>query len=292
MFIVAGTIPSNIGKIITGEASYRDGKIFIDGNFLPVTRGTAALLGASSITCKHLKIRKPIAILTGDIGEKFSSGTILYKTIKEILEKESVKALVLHYLKPNIIYHNKLMETIQNLKSKPILIADAGSMYVAKAAGQASLYDLFTPDLGELAFLADDKADHPAYTRGFICHLEGEVLNLIKRAYENKNAAKYMCIKGSTDYVCHEGEIVSYVSEPDIDVLEPIGGTGDTLVGIASALIYQGISIDKASTLAAKINRWAGKIANPTPATQIYEIIKQIPAAFDKESWFIATTKN
>ena len=282
MFLVAGTIPSNIGKIITGKVTYRDGKISIDGDFLPVTRGTAALLGASSTICQHLKIAQPFAILAGDIGEK-SSGTILYKKIEEILKKESVKVLALHYLKPNIIYHRTLMKTIQNLKSKPILIADAGSMYVAKAAGQAPLYDLFTPDLGELAFLADDKADHPAYTRGFICHLEGEVLNLIKRAYDNKNAAKYMCIKGSTDYVCYEGEILSNVSAPDIDVLEAIGGTGDTLAGIAAALIYQGTSIDKAATQAAKINRWAGKLANPTPATQIYEIIKQIPAAFDKQ---------
>ena len=144
------------------------------------------------------------------------------------------------------------------------------------------MHQLSRLSTGELAFLADDKADHPAYTRGFICHLEGEVLNLIKRAYDNKNAAKYMCIKGSTDYVCHEGEILSNVNEPDIDILESIGGTGDTITGIASALIYQGISIDKATTQASKINRWAGKIANPTPATQIYEIIKQIPKALDK----------
>lgn len=281
MFIVAGTIPSNIGQIITGKANYNDGRILIGENSFPVTRGTAALVGASSILCQHIKIEQPYAVLVGDIGEK-SSDTILYKKLQEIIEKEFVKVLALHYLKPNIIYHKKLMETIQNLPSKPILIADAGSMYVAKASGQASLYDLFTPDLGELAYLADDKADHPAYTRGFICHLEGEVLNLIKRAYDNKNSAKYLCVKGSTDYVCYRGDILSSINKPNIDVLEPIGGTGDTLTGIVTALIYQGISIDKAAKLAAELNRWAGKIANPTPATQINEIIKQIPKALDK----------
>ena len=281
MFIIAGTIPSNIGKIITGYAKYEYGKILVGESNLTVNRGTAALVGASAILCQHLNIEQPYAILAGDIGEN-SSDSILYQKLQETMEKESVKVLVLHYLKPNIIYHKKLMETIQNLKSKPMLIADAGSMYVAKAAGQALLYDLFTPDLGELAFLADDKADHPAYTRGFICHLEEDILSLIKRAYDNKNAAKYLCIKGSTDYVCYMGEILSDISQPDVDVLEPIGGTGDTLTGIASTLIYQGTDIDKASIIAAKINRWAGKIANPTPATQIHQIIKHIPKAFDK----------
>jgi len=45
------------------------------------------------------------------------------------------------------------------------LIADAGFMYAAKMSGQASKYDLFTPDVGELAFLADEEAPHLFYTR-------------------------------------------------------------------------------------------------------------------------------
>ena len=53
---------------------------------------------------------------------------------------------------------------MKSLGKKPILVADAGSMYVAKAGGDAPFYDVFTPDLGETAFLADEKAMHPMYT--------------------------------------------------------------------------------------------------------------------------------
>ena len=47
---------------------------------------------------------------------------------------------------------------------KPTLVADAGFMYVAKMSGYADAYDLFTPEAGELAILADEKAPHPFYT--------------------------------------------------------------------------------------------------------------------------------
>jgi len=195
------------------------------------------------------------------------------------LKKNSIRVLALHYLMPNILYHKRLMARIQKCVPKPILIADAGAMYVAKAAGQAPQYDLFTPDLGELAYLADDKASHPAYTRGFICRLEEEVPTLIKRAYQYNNAATYLCVKGCTDYMCYKGEIIKHVDHPDVEVLEAIGGTGDTLSGIATALIYKDVSIDQACFLAALANRWAGKLTDPTPATQIGEILQQIPAA-------------
>ncbi|MEA2039117.1 MAG: hypothetical protein U9N82_04730 [Thermodesulfobacteriota bacterium] len=44
-------------------------------------------------------------------------------------------------------------------------------------------YDLFTPDVGELAFLADEAAPHPFYASGFILHQEKRIPDLIKRAY-------------------------------------------------------------------------------------------------------------
>ncbi|MFO7970579.1 MAG: sugar kinase, partial [Desulfobacterales bacterium] len=55
---------------------------------------------------------------------------------------------------------------------RPTLIADAGFMYAAKMSGLSEAYELFTPDAGELAFLADEEAPHPFYTRGFILHEE------------------------------------------------------------------------------------------------------------------------
>ena len=278
MLLLAGTVPFDVGEIISGQVDYREGNFWIGDHQLSVSRGTAALICAAAISCRHLGIDLPYAVLAGDIGQK-SSGSFIYKALQDFLVKNSVRALALHYLMPNILYHKKLMAAIQTLNPKPFLMADAGSMYVAKAAGQAHLYDLFTPDLGELAFLADDKASHPAYTRGFICRMEEEVPALIKRAYQFNNAAAYLCVKGSTDYICYQGEIINTVDDPSVEVLEAIGGTGDTLSGIVAALIYKNISIEKACVLAARANRLAGKMADPTPSTQIGEIIRFIPEA-------------
>ncbi|MGA1792197.1 MAG: NAD(P)H-hydrate dehydratase [bacterium] len=281
MLLIGGTIPCDVGQVITGKAYYESGNILADKRSLPVSRGTAALVGAAAITCRHLGLEPPHVLLAGDIGQK-TTGAIIYESLQAFLEKAQVHTLTLHYLMPNIRYHKALMKSIQKKSPKPILIADAGSMYVAKAAGQAPLYDLFTPDMGELAFLADDQAAHPAYTRGFICHLEDNVPELIKRAFEYKNTARYLCVKGRIDYICHDGVILDRIDEPSIESLEAIGGTGDTLTGIASVLISKGLDIHKACLSAAKANRWAGKLSSPTPATQIREIIDHIPEALNK----------
>ena len=57
---------------------------------------------------------------------------------------------------------------LEEWKRRPIVVADAGFMYAAIMSGYAASYVLFTPDVGELAFLADEKAPHPFYTRGYI----------------------------------------------------------------------------------------------------------------------------
>ena len=110
-------------------------------------------------------------------------------------------------------------------------------MYAAKMSGQAQSYDLFTPDVGELSFLADESAPHPFYTRGFILHQDNQVPDLIARAYAYKNGARHLLVKGSVDYVVADGEITDQISEPATEAMEAIGGTGDTLTGLACALI-------------------------------------------------------
>jgi len=60
------------------------------------------------------------------------------------------------------------------------------------------------------------------------------------------------------------------------------GGTGDTLTGIVSVLIETGMGISEAASIAARANRLAGYYAEPTPATQVMEIIRQIPRAIDE----------
>jgi NAD(P)H-hydrate repair Nnr-like enzyme with NAD(P)H-hydrate dehydratase domain len=171
---------------------------------------------------------------------------------------------------------------IQKMKQTPTLLADAGFMYVAKASGYAPFYDLFLPDLGELAFLADEKAMHPAYTRGFLTMLEDDPTRLIERAFSTGNAARYLCVKGRIDHICAHGKIVEAVGSPMIDALEPIGGTGDTITGMAAGLLSHGYAIPEACRIACSANRIAGQMAAVTPATQIEQIISLIPAALDE----------
>jgi len=69
------------------------------------------------------------------------------------------------------------------------------------------------------------------------------------------------------------------VDTPSVPDLEPIGGTGDTVTGIAAALIQAGLPIPAAAEAAARINRIAGSLARPTPATQVTDIIACIKPA-------------
>ena len=62
-------------------------------------------------------------------------------------------------------WHNRILLAIEDLPVRPLLMADDGYMYVAKMSGYAASYDLFTPDVGELAFLSDEK-----YRTFFRCH--------------------------------------------------------------------------------------------------------------------------
>jgi NAD(P)H-hydrate repair Nnr-like enzyme with NAD(P)H-hydrate dehydratase domain len=73
--------------------------------------------------------------------------------------------------------------------------------------------------------------------------------------------------------------ILDTIDQPVIEELEPIGGTGDTITGIAAALAASGMPVPDACAAACRANRMAGMLARPTPATQIYEIIEKIPWA-------------
>jgi NAD(P)H-hydrate repair Nnr-like enzyme with NAD(P)H-hydrate dehydratase domain len=88
-----------------------------------------------------------------------------------------------------------------------------------------------------------------------------------------------MFVKGEVDYICQHGEIIEEISQPKIEALEPVGGTGDTITGMISALIYAGKSPLEACRIAGRANRRAGELSHPTPATQIKDIVKYIPKA-------------
>jgi NAD(P)H-hydrate repair Nnr-like enzyme with NAD(P)H-hydrate dehydratase domain len=222
----------------------------------------------------------PLCFLVGDEGLGEGSRG-LYAFLKDRLPRTDVRVITFHYLQPDVDWHNRVLLALEERGELPLLIADAGYMYAAKMSGFASCYDLFTPDMGELAFLADDMAPHPFYTRGFILHEEGNVPHLIQRAYDGENAAKTLLIKGSKDYICTKEATLATVDTPSVPTLEPIGGTGDTLTGIVAALMYGGHPVAEAAIMAARVNRLAGALAKPTPATQVADVVKKIPEALE-----------
>lgn len=276
MLLVVGTVPDSKFPLVLGEAQLIGDYISVQGYKVPVNRGTPALIAAAIKTAQIKGNGKVFAWLAGDIGLGDGSRR-LYKTITEAVKEHDFDVITFHYLLPDADWHARVIFAVQEMKRKPVLIADAGFMYAAKMSGQADEYDLFTPDAGELAFLADEEAPHPFYTRGFILHDDKNGPGLIKRAYEHDNAARYLLVKGEKDYVADKGIIIGTIDNPSEDAMEAIGGTGDTLTGIVSALIDSGMDIPEAAILAAKANRLAGHLAKPDPSTQIVSIIEKIP---------------
>jgi len=86
-----------------------------------------------------------------------------------------------------------------------------------------------------------------------------------------------LLVKGKTDYVAQGGEILCTINEPDVPHLEPIGGTGDTITGLVSGLVYSGLAPKDAAIFACRTNRTAGKLVGPNPATKVKDIIDQFP---------------
>lgn len=255
--------------------------ISVDGHRASVNRGTPALLAAAARALEALGQPPPFAYLVGDTGRGDGSRR-LYEYICGHLERENHRTVALHYMQPDVEWHRRFMLAIGRMAQPPTLVADAGFMYAAKMSGQSQAYDLFTPDIGEMAFLADEAAPHPFYTRGFILHEEDRVEDLIARAYTHQNAAQYLLVKGRQDYLADRDGIQAVIDSHTEEAMEAIGGTGDTLTGVVAALSAGGMKIADAAVAAAKVNRLAGFHAHPTPGTQVDEIIRQIPRALDE----------
>lgn len=278
MLAVVGTIPEADFPLVAGAVAAAPPGLVIQGRAIDLSRGTPALLAAALKCLQALGRPQPFGILAGDTGLGHGSAG-LYEYLASHLRAHAFTAIAFHYILPMVDGHNRVFLALEELKPRPCLIADAGFMYVAKMSGLAPAYDLFTPDAGELAFLADEEAPHPFYTRGFILKEEERVPELIARAYAHHNAARYLLVKGAVDYLADREGILAAVRKPQVATLEPIGGTGDTLTGIVAALIAAGFDIPTAAVTAARVNRLAGQLANPTPATSVGEIVDQIPAA-------------
>ncbi|MCW7753888.1 sugar kinase [Desulfobotulus sp. H1] len=278
MLVIAGTVPDPNFPLVTGPA-YLEGRSLKVGNYLiPILRGTPALVAAAIRTAEFVGDKPPHVLLAGDTGRGGGS-RLVYQHIVENAHSFAAATLTFHYLQPEVDWHNRILMALDALPLPPVRIADAGFMYAAKMSGYATSYDLFTPDVGELAFLADEKAPHPFYTRGFILHQDQQAPELIKRAYAHDNAAGHLLVKGAVDLFASGENIHWRIDSPGCEVMEAMGGTGDTITGMASALIASGIHMEKACHMAALANRHAGMLTQPTPATQVVEIIRAIPQA-------------
>lgn len=278
MLAVVGTVPNVHFPLTHGPVQLVNNQLRINDLNIPINRGTPALLAAAARASETMRGQRIHAFLVGDTG-KGDGSRALYQFLTRHLSEFEFQTLTFHYLQPDVDWHNKVLFAIEEMKQRPVIIADAGYMYAAKMSGQAARYDLFTPDSGELAFLADEIAPHPFYTRGFILHQSNNETELVKRAYQFQNAAKYLLVKGQADYIANAGTIIDTVEQPSFEAMEAIGGTGDTLTGLVSVLCNLDYAPDQASILAAKINRWSGYYAHPSPATQISELIEKIPNA-------------
>ena len=283
MWCIAGTLPDPDFSLcpagLEGENTIAGGLLHLpDGQAVPVQRGTAALAATAILASQALGIAPPRLLLAGDPGSGAGSRAI-YAWLEQNLAALSPAGLTFHYLFPDQDWHNRVLMAAQALAVPPVMVADAGFMYVAKMSGYADAYDLFTPDLGELAFLADEKAPHPFYTRGFLLAREDDVPPLLQRALEHGNCPKNLIIKGSKDYIVVDGRVIATVDAPSVPAMECIGGTGDLVTGLATAFLCGGAAMDEACTAAARMARLLAQLCAPNPGTQIGELIEMLPQA-------------
>ena len=280
MLLIAGTIPIKDMPLIFGQVSVEGNYLVVKGQRIRSTQGTTAMISAAHATTSYLGLDAPHALLAGDIGKGDGSREIYNYLINNVAAL-APEVLALHYWLPNMAQSKQLCEAVKKCSKRPMMIADAGSMYSAKAAGLAPEFDIFTPDATEMSFLADPWATHPAYIalHFFNTDIAGTP-DLVDSAYKNSNAAKLLLVKGSIDYIVRGGEIISTITEPNIPTLEAIGGTGDTITGLVSAFTYAGLEPQEAAIIAARANRTAGQMAQATPATKVIEIVAQFKHVF------------
>jgi NAD(P)H-hydrate repair Nnr-like enzyme with NAD(P)H-hydrate dehydratase domain len=280
MMIIAGTVPVQGLPLTFGEVKTDGELLSVDGKVFGCTQGTGAMISAALAATTHLKLDAPKVLIAGDIGTGKGSREI-YQYLIDNIERLSPQILALHYWLPDMAQTRQLCVAIDNCQQRPILIADAASMYAAKAAGLAEKFDVFTPDATEIAFLADPNATHPAYIARHLFETDiRQAPELAETAFKNHGAAKLMLIKGSIDYVFQNGKIIAEINEPNIPEMEAIGGTGDTISGLMAAMIYTGLEPEEAAIIAARANRMAGKYAGATPASKVKQIIDCFPLVF------------
>ncbi len=282
MMLIAGTVPIRDLPLTMGRAVVEGEDLAVEGFRIPCAQGTGAMISAALAVTDYLKLEAPQVLVAGDTGQGKGTREIYGYLIRKVSDI-SPQVMALHYTLPIMALMRRLCESVQRCPDKVLMIADAGSMYAAKAAGLAPCFDIFTPDASEMAFLADPDATHPAYIARHLFDTDvTQTPKLVAAAYEHKNAARLLLVKGATDYVVDGGDIVATVAEPNVPALEAVGGTGDTITGLVSAFVHAGLELHEAAIVAARANRMAGKFAQATPATRVRQIVSQFRAVFEE----------
>jgi len=276
--LVIATYPVVDGPVLEGPVTIEpSGTIAIGGTRVPSSQGTSAMLGAAAQVATHLGTPPPHALVAGDIGR--GDGTRhVYERLLDTVERIRPSVIAFHYMQPVMALMRKAVEGLAEVAPDALLVADAGGMYAAKAAGLASRFELMTPDVGEVGFLADPKVTHPAYVSHYLFGNEGfDPVKLAASAHETGGAARVLLIKGVRDHIALEGEIAEVVDEPCVPELEAIGGTGDTVAGLASAFLAAGFPTVDAARCACLANREAGRVMAATPAMHANDLVATLP---------------
>jgi len=272
------TYPVSDGPVLSGSVGIEaDRTLTIDGARIPASQGTSAMLGAACQVAAHLGVPAPHALVAGDVGR--GEGTrAVYGRLIEVVERVRPTVIAFHYMQPIMALMRHAVERLAEIAPDAVLVADAGGMYAAKAAGLASRFELMTPDVGEVGFLADPTVTHPAYVAHYLFGNEGfDPVVLARQAHETGGAARVLLIKGVRDLVSKNGEVVEMVDEPCVPELEAIGGTGDTVTGLASAFLAAGFPTVDAARCACLANREAGRVMGATPAMHASDLVAVLP---------------
>ncbi|MCK8115031.1 NAD(P)H-hydrate dehydratase [Anaerosoma tenue] len=276
--LVIATYPVVDGPVLEGPVTIEpDGAIAIGGTRVPSSQGTSAMLGAAVQVAAHLGTPPPHALVAGDIGR--GDGTrAVYERLSEAVKRIGPSVIAFHYMQPVMALMRKAVHELAEIAPDALLVADAGGMYAAKAAGLATRFELMTPDVGEVGFLADPEVTHPAYVSHYLFGNDGfDPVALAATAHETGGASRVLLIKGVRDHIAEYGAIAEVVDEPCVPELEAIGGTGDTVAGLASAFLAAGFPTVDAARCASLANREAGRAMGATPAMHASDLVAALP---------------
>jgi ADP-dependent NAD(P)H-hydrate dehydratase / NAD(P)H-hydrate epimerase len=279
--LVVATYPSSGGPVLEGPVALEsDGTLTIAGERIPASQGTSAMLGAACQVCGYLGIEPPVALVAGDIGR--GDGTrAVFARLAEVCERTDPTVVAFHYMQPIMALMRHAVAELTECAPDITLMADAGGMYAAKAAGLASHFELMTPDVGEVGFLADPDVTHPAYVSHYLFGTNGfDPVELARTAHDTGGASRVLLIKGVRDHIAEGGEVVEVVEAPCVPELEAIGGTGDTITGLAAAFLGAGFPTVEAAVCASRANRAAGVAMGAKPHHRASDLVTELPQVF------------